>query len=266
MPGACFGYILSFFLMVVLPAQSAHLGTRQSTQCQPFHSTFAPSDFALDGSAPFTPISPANTYEVSSDGLELFLQRPNGQITTHDGVNDQIASGATINSTFFLEYGKVTFTLSAPTVPGMVTAAILIAQDIDDEIDVELLGGDPSHWQTNVFAPSPKDTTPLWGVFGEVEDFSGSGTIAEDHSYTIDWNADRIIWSVDGNQVRTLQKDQTSKNGALHFPSQAARIQLGIWDASSPAGTAAWAKGPIDWNSAPAKMSATFKSVTVECD
>lgn len=57
----------------------------------------------------------------------------------------------------------------------------------------------------------------------------------------------------------------TKINGTLHYPSHAARVQLGIWDASNPAGTSEWAKGPIDWDSAPHKMSATFRSVSVEC-
>ena len=55
------------------------------------------------------------------------------------------------------------------------------------------------------------------------------------------------------------------KNGELHFPSHAARIQLGIWDASTPIGTAAWAKGPIDWEKAPEKIIAAVRDVKVEC-
>ena len=55
------------------------------------------------------------------------------------------------------------------------------------------------------------------------------------------------------------------KNGELHFPSHAARIQLGIWDASTPFGTAAWAKGPIDWEKAPEKIIAVVRDVKVEC-
>lgn len=62
-----------------------------------------------------------------------------------------------------------------------------------------------------------------------------------------------------------LDTDQTRKNGVLHFPSHPARIQLGIWDASSPAGTAEWGKGPIRWDEAPARMAAVVRSVRVDC-
>ena len=58
---------------------------------------------------------------------------------------------------------------------------------------------------------------------------------------------------------------ETEINGTMHYPSHAARVQLGIWDASNPAGTSEWARGPIDWKAAPKRISATFKSVTIEC-
>lgn len=154
--------------------------------------------------------------------------------------------------------------------------------DQHDEIDVEILGGDPSHWQSNIFTTSPKDQQPLWGVFGEIEDFPKKTKIDQTHTYTIDWNEDRIIWSVDGSTTRTIHKCQsqslsfyveklschpaeTKINGTYHYPSHAARIQLGIWDASNPAGTSEWANGPINWKTAPSKMAATFTSITVEC-
>ncbi|PCH44069.1 glycoside hydrolase family 16 protein [Wolfiporia cocos MD-104 SS10] len=241
-----------------------HTAPRAFGQCQPFQSNFASIDVSNTPVTPFQAISPPDSYSVTANGLELFLTRPKGRITTKDGVNNKIAQGATVNSTFTLLYGRVTFTLYGPTIPGVVTAAILIA-DQHDEIDVELLGGDPTHWQTNVYAPSPKDSQPLWGVFGEIEDYTKGGTVSQAHEYTVDWNEERIVWSVDGVVMRTLKKDQTQENGAIHFPSHPSRIQLGIWDASAPAGTAQWAKGPIDWNTAPSKTTATFKSITVEC-
>lgn len=78
--------------------------------------------------------------------------------------------------------------------------------DEGDEMDIELLGGDRTHWQTNMFAPSPKDTQPLWGVFSSVEDVPRGGSVSEFHSYSIDWSPERIVWGVDGESVRTLRK------------------------------------------------------------
>lgn len=128
----------------------------------------------------------------------------------------------------FPSYGKVTFEVSSPLVPGVVTAVILIGikniftqtqsteltvlslANEHDEIDVELLGGDPAHWQTNIFVPEPKDAQPLWGVFSSIESVpaekSSGGSIKDFHKYSIDWNSERIIWGVDGKSVRTLTK------------------------------------------------------------
>ncbi|KAI0763829.1 concanavalin A-like lectin/glucanase [Trametes elegans] len=217
-----------------------------------------------DFSEYFIATSPPASYELDSDGLQLFLDKPRGKVTTNGNVNDKTADGATINSTFTLLHGIVTYTFSGPAVPGVVTAAILIAEE-QDEIDIELVGGDPQHWQTNVFAPAPHDHQPLY-VFGETEDYPhGQKSVKDTHSYTIDWNAERVKWSVDGSEVRTIYKADTKKNGALHYPSHSIRLQLGIWDASAPTGTSEWARGPINWDTAPRRMSASFERVEVEC-
>lgn len=60
-------------------------------------------------------------------------------------------------------------------------------------------------------------------------------------------------------------QEQTRKDGVLHYPTHTLRLQLGIWDASNATGTSAWAKGPIDWDSAPETMTAVLRSVTVSC-
>ncbi|KAH9829986.1 concanavalin A-like lectin/glucanase [Rhodofomes roseus] len=239
--------------------------SRSASQCEPFESSFAPGDVSGNTDTSFLALTPSGSYSTSDHKLQLYLERPQGKITTKNGVNDKLGEGATVNSTFTFLYGRVTYTIAAPpVVSGVVTAAILIA-DEGDEVDVELLGGDPSHWQTNVYAPNPKDQGPLWGVFGEIEDYPDGGDGSQSHEYTVDWNAERIVWSVDGQSIRTITKGGTEKNGALHYPSHPTRLSLGIWDASSPVGTAQWAKGPIDWSNAPERITATITKVSLEC-
>ena len=89
------------------------------------------------------------------------------------------------------------------TEPRLISKQISAA-DGHDEIDVEILGSDKDHFQSNVYAPSPTDKQPLWGVFGKMEDVQGSD-ISAPHNYTIDWTSERIQWSVDGTVVRTLK-------------------------------------------------------------
>ena len=55
------------------------------------------------------------------------------------------------------------------------------------------------------------------------------------------------------------------KHGVLHYPTHPSRLQFGIWDASEQEGTSEWAHGPIDWKTAPRRMTAVFTSIQVEC-
>jgi len=275
-------YLVVALLLAVIQPYTVALSSAASplqtsnADCKPFYTTFDFPSYRIANSiseagpyttsTSFVAISPIGSYQTTYAGLELYLTKPDGKITTTKGVNDKIAPGATINSTFTLLYGKVTFEVAAPTVAGIITAVILMA-DQGDEIDVELVGGDPAHWQTNMFAPSQKDLQPLFGVFGSVEDVpSPDPIISVAHKYTIDWNKDRIEWSIDGNTIRTLNKENAINNGLLRYPSHPSRIQLGIWDASSDVGTSEWGRGPVNWNDAPHSVKVVVKSVRVECN
>lgn len=107
---------------------AAVLSSRSSSasQCEPFESSFAPGDVSGSPGAPFLALSPPESYSATAHGLQLYLTKPPGKITTANGVNNLVGEGATINSTFTFLYGRVTYTLAAPVVPGVVTAAILI--------------------------------------------------------------------------------------------------------------------------------------------
>lgn len=78
--------------------------------CQPFTSTFPPSDVKSDSfttflsEAPFVAISPPGTYSTPGSGLQMFLKKPEGQLTTQGHVNSVVGQGATINSTFTMLY------------------------------------------------------------------------------------------------------------------------------------------------------------------
>lgn len=77
---------------------------RQQSTCRPFNSTFSQSDISQDFYTPFIGISPPETYEATGDGLEMFLKKPQGPITRQGHVNSEIGEGATINSTFTMQY------------------------------------------------------------------------------------------------------------------------------------------------------------------
>lgn len=79
-----------------------------SPPCQPFRSTFPAGSVSasrsLGDSSAFVAISPEGSYRAGSNGLELFMQKPEGGIVTRGGVNNKVADGATVNSTFTFLY------------------------------------------------------------------------------------------------------------------------------------------------------------------
>lgn len=92
------------FMLLYVPLAFTLIGLTRSASsglCQPFHSSFPPSSVS-SGNSPFVAVSPQGSYGITENGLELYLRKPQGPVKTHDGVNDKIADGATINSTFAL--------------------------------------------------------------------------------------------------------------------------------------------------------------------
>ena len=69
--------------------------------------------------------------------MSIFLDLPYNQ---YEGY------GPTFNASTYMHYGRVSATIQSANVGGAIAAVILIA-DGGDEIDFELLGGDPNHVQ-----------------------------------------------------------------------------------------------------------------------
>ncbi|RCI01697.1 hypothetical protein CU098_001308, partial [Rhizopus stolonifer] len=60
---------------------------------------------------------------------------------------------------------------------------------------------------------------------------------------------------------------KNAKHGNVHeYPTNPARVSIGLWDGSSAGGTARWARGPIDWNQHPEPITAYVKAVEIVCD
>ncbi|KAJ3985982.1 concanavalin A-like lectin/glucanase [Lentinula detonsa] len=260
-------------------SESVHGRGNSDRHCQPFYTTFSDPSTVADSNSnpsnsPFVALSPPETYAITSNGLEMYLQRPKGEVHSANGMNDNLGEAATINSTFWMDSGKVTYEASCDYVPGVVCAFILIdaVQVSDgelhlDEIDVELVGSGSARWQTNIFKPSKADPEPHYGQFDTKEQYPQNPSYTSFHKYSISWDSEKIVWGVDGQDARTIRKEDTYINGVPHFPgeSDSLRLQLGIWDGSGAEGTSTWAGGPVNWDTAPQKIVATVRSVSVEC-
>lgn len=94
-------FVVLLFTQLLLFSVAARLH-HQASQCQPFNTSFSDASVAANLSASFVAVSSEESYHVGKSGLELLLKRPDGTVTSEGGVNDELGTGATVNSTFFL--------------------------------------------------------------------------------------------------------------------------------------------------------------------
>lgn len=94
-----------------------------------------------------------------------------------------------------------------------------------------------------------------------------------EHEYEIDWTPDRIIWSIDGNKVRTKERSETwnATSNRYDYPQTPSRVQMSVWPAGLPTngeGTIVWGGGLVDWSSEYMSNNyyfAAFSEVKMEC-
>lgn len=246
--------------------------------CDPF------SSFSLDSCMP-APVCSSQDYKLTSTddiapntvylgdaGNASWVSSGTPQKYT-DGDGDQVlltmpkdSVGTLLASTAYVWYGKITAKMKTSRGKGVVTAFILLG-DSKDEIDFEFVGVDLNTAQTNFYFQGQ----PL---YTNTKNLTVQDTFDTYHTYTIDWQPDQTVWSIDGKELRTLKKSDTwnSTDNMFHYPQTPSRIQLSLWPAGSDKnakGTVDWAGGLIDWDSDDIKNAgyyyAMVQDVTVEC-
>lgn len=162
----------------------------------------------------------------------------------------------TITSKWYIMFGHVDFVIKAAPGQGIVSSAVLLS-DCLDEIDFEWLGGDDTQVQSNYFGKGQTSTGYTRGAFhGAPNNHDGFNT------YSIDWTADQIVWSVNGNTVRVLKASEAE---AGQYPQTPMQIKVGSWaggDSANAAGTIAWAGGAVDYSAGPYTMYLKAIAVT----
>ncbi|KAK3328891.1 glycoside hydrolase family 16 protein [Apodospora peruviana] len=226
---------------------SSAVSAQTWSACNPLYSSGCPANTALGMAidVEFTQgevnsfVASGGTVGYGSDGATFTVAGP-GQAPQ-------------LTSVFYIMFGRVEVTMKCAPGAGIVSSLVL-QSDTLDEIDMEWLGADDTEVQTNYFG---KGQTAGYnrGQFNPAPNNQG-----EFITYTIDWTADRIIWSVGGTVVRTLNVN----DAAGQYPQTPMQVKFGAWsggDGSNAPGTIEWARGPTDYSQGPFTMA--VKSVVV---
>jgi beta-glucanase (GH16 family) len=193
--------------------------------------------------------------EPLTNNGELIMTMPSGSV------------GTLLANNHYVWYGKASARMKTSRGAGVITAFIFLS-DVKDEIDYEWVGVDLQTAQTNYYFQGILDYEN-----GENATVSGD-TFEEFHTYEIDWQPEKIVWSIDGTVQRTVNKADTfnAKTNKFEFPQSPSRVQLSLWPgglASNAKGTIEWAGGEIDWQHEDIKNHgyyyATVDEVTIEC-
>ena len=185
----------------------------------------------------FTPILEYNGNASSSFTLDSGSVGPGPE-----GVLLQLkkAQQAKISTTDYLMYGYVEATLRHDARQGLV-AAFITMSNIKDEIDWEFTTANASLGKTNYFWEG--QAVLDHGTNVSPPDFN----VSDWHTYGLNWTSSQLEWTIDGQVVRTLTRDQAGTS----YPRSPSRIQFSTWaggNATNPEGTIEWAGGLIDWD------------------
>lgn len=161
----------------------------------------------------------------------------------------------------YFQYGHVDIVLQTAPGVGVITAAVLYSDTLD-EVDLEFSGNDYGSktptFETNYFGKG------VIGTYDRSTSVSpGFNTTVGFHTYSLDWTADSLTWFVDGTVVRTLLKANCDSD-EHQYPQTPSQLHVGVWDGGDPSnepGVIQWAGGQTDLKEFP--YTAYVRSVKI---
>lgn len=168
--------------------------------------------------------------EYTGDGAKLSLK--------------QEKEAPNLRSHNYIFFGHVDVVMRAAPGSGIVSGIVLQSDDLD-EIDLEWVGRDNGHAQSNWFhLGAGPDEKYDRGATHDVADVTGTF-----HTYSFDWTPERLQWLIDGKPVRTV----TVADAKGKFPTSPCYLRIGLYSAGAPdalKGVKEWA-GETDMSKAP---------------
>ena len=201
------------FALSVLAGIISSVSAQTYTSCNPLN-TGCPTDPALGKAVlyDFTKGS-SSDWSLSTNAFPTF---------DSSGAEFTIAKkldSPTMTSNFYIMFGHYDVVLKAAPGVGVISSLVLQSDDLD-EIDFEWLGAEPQHVQSNYFG---KGNTTVYDRGGN---HNNPGNQDGFHTYSVDWTADQITWSIDGQVVRVLTPQTADYN---QYPQTPMRMKVGTW-------------------------------------
>ena len=172
-----------------------------------------------------TPSNPALGKTVTADftkGASSDFSTTGGPVTYNsNGAQLSVTAAGiapTLISNWYIMFGRVEVVMQTAPGVGMVSSAILQSDDLD-EIDWEILGATPAIAQTNYFGKG------LTLTYDREMDVPAPTSQTAFNTYLIDWDSERITWSVNGVIERTL----LAANAGNQYPQSPMQIKVGPW-------------------------------------
>jgi len=232
-------------------AAAPFVAAQTSTLCDPTKKT-CPADPGLNQASYTVDFTKGMPSDWSMSFQSVTIDPNLGADFSIDGYDD----APTMQSNWYLFFGKVECSFQAAPGAGIVSSFILISDDLD-EIDWETIGSKNTEIQSNYFG---KGNTTSYDRGGTHAVNNPNGQL---HTYTIDWKSDKTTWAIDGAVVRTL--NYADAVGGQNYPQTPMQIRLGNWVAGRPGnaqGTIDWAGGLADLSKAPFNFYVKTCSVT----
>jgi len=215
-------FLTFLILMVTMIPQCTADAENRSPSHQAFTDDFDSFDICLwhkaDGWANGDPFACGwrADHITFSDG-EMTLRLDNAGCP--DGCSGAAYASGEYRSNGFYQYGTYTVVMKAASSEGTVSSFFIYTGPADgnphNEIDIEILGKDPTKIQINYFTDGIAGHEVLINL-----EFDAS---ADFHTYAIEWLPDNIKWYVDEVEVHT----ENGSSGTL--PTTSGRIIINFW-------------------------------------
>jgi hypothetical protein len=169
----------------------------------------------------------------------------------YDATKKYVFYGAELTGREKFKYGRFEARMKMAATSGSVSSMFLNydlswkkGEEPWNEIDIEVLGKDPTKWQSNLLTreadPSISDLT----ASETMHDFGYDATTSF-HLYAIIWTPEYIAWEIDSVEVRRdtlgISRGQHADGDQVKFMTEEQTLRFNLWASKTASWTGKWA-------------------------